>query len=203
MILLVDSYDSFTFNLWQMLREVGAEAEVRRRGEVEVEAALAAGPAAVVLSPGPGEPSGAEPIVPLARAAAEAGVPVLGVCLGMQAISEAFGGRTARAPAPVHGKTSAVRHGGRGLFDALPSPLSVARYHSLVVDRAALPDCLETTAESDDGCAMALEHRSLPAWGVQFHPESIASEAGHELLGNFLSLAAAARAGVAERRGGR
>jgi anthranilate synthase component 2 len=188
MILLIDNYDSFTYNLVHFLGELGAKTRVVRNDALSVEDALAMGPRAIVLSPGPCDPDKAGICLALLRAAAGR-VPILGVCLGHQAIGQAFGGRVVRAPEIVHGKLSAVRHRGEGVLSGLASPLSVTRYHSLLVERQSLPDCLEVTAETDAGLIMGLMHRTLPIHGVQFHPESIASEGGHALLGNFLRLA--------------
>jgi anthranilate synthase component 2 len=190
-ILVLDNYDSFTWNLVQYLGELGAEPLVRRNDEVTVEAALALAPAAVVVSPGPGDPERAGISVPLIRAAADRGIPVLGVCLGHQAIGEAFGARVVRAARPMHGKTADVRHDGRGVFEGLPDPLSVMRYHSLVVAPDSIPPELEVSAWSADESmgreVMALRHRTVPVEGVQFHPESIATAAGRQLLANFLT----------------
>ncbi len=191
MILVLDNYDSFTWNLVQYLGELGAEPLVRRNDALTVADALDLGPAAIVISPGPGVPSGAGISVPLVRAAAGRGIPLLGVCLGHQAIGEAFGGTVIRASRPMHGKATGVRHDGTGLFAGLPVPLSVMRYHSLVVDPASLPSGLEVTAWSAEPGAgeevMALRHRQAPIQGVQFHPESVATTGGRQLLGNFLA----------------
>jgi anthranilate synthase component 2 len=187
MLLLIDNYDSFTYNLFHYLGELGAAVTVRRNDELDVQQAMALRPRGIVLSPGPCDPSQAGICVPLAQAAAEAGTPLLGVCLGHQAIGEAFGGRVVRAGEIVHGKPGRVRHDGRGVFAGLPAPLSATRYHSLIVERASLPDALEISAWLEDGTIMGLRHRALPIEGVQFHPESIRSEHGHALLANFLS----------------
>jgi len=187
MLLLIDNYDSFTFNLVHYLGELGAETKVVRNDELSVAAALALRPAGIVLSPGPCDPARAGICVPLVRAAGEAGVPLFGVCLGHQAIGEAFGGRVVQAGEIVHGKAGTIFHEGAGVFRGLPSPLAATRYHSLVVERATLPEALEVTAALEDGTIMGLRHRALPIEGVQFHPESIASEHGHRLLGNFLA----------------
>jgi anthranilate synthase component 2 len=186
MFLLIDNYDSFTFNLWHYLGELGAEVAVVRNDAITVEAALARRPQGIVLSPGPCDPDRAGICLALIRAAAET-VPILGVCLGHQAIGQAFGGKVVRAPVPMHGKLSAIAHNGSGIFEGLPSGFSATRYHSLLVDRASLPNTLKVTAETDDGLVMGLEHHERPIYGVQFHPESIASEHGHKLLGNFLA----------------
>ena len=186
MILVVDNYDSFTFNLVQALQSLGAEVEVQRNDELSVEDVRAMAPEAVVLSPGPCTPAEAGISVPLIRALSGS-VPILGVCLGHQSIGAAFGGVVRRAGRVVHGKTSPVSHEGTGLFSGMPSPLSVGRYHSLVVDRASLPEVLEVTAVStDDGEIMAVRHRSHPTVGVQFHPESVLTPDGPDLLRNFL-----------------
>ena len=189
MFLLIDNYDSFTYNLLHFLGELGARIEVRRNDALGVAEALALAPEAVVLSPGPCDPDKAGICLALIAAAAERRIPLLGVCLGHQAIGQAFGGRVVRAAAPMHGKLSRIRHSGAGLFQGVPSPFVATRYHSLIVERATLPATLAVSAETDDGVIMALEHRSLPIWGVQFHPESIASEHGHALLANFIELA--------------
>jgi anthranilate synthase/aminodeoxychorismate synthase-like glutamine amidotransferase len=185
-ILVVDNYDSFTFNLVQALQSLGAEVEVHRNDELSVDDARAMKPEALVLSPGPCTPAEAGISVPLIRALSGS-VPILGVCLGHQSIGAAFGGTVRRAGRVVHGKTSPVSHEGTGLFQGLPRPLPVGRYHSLVVDRSSLPAELEVTAVStDDGEVMALRHRSHPTVGVQFHPESVLTPDGPALLRNFL-----------------
>lgn len=189
MLLLIDNYDSFTFNLYHYLGELGREVAVRRNDAVDAQAAMAMRPEAIVLSPGPCDPDRAGVCLALIAAAAETRTPLMGVCLGHQAIGQAFGGRVVRAPAIMHGKLDAIRHGGRGVFAGLPSPFQATRYHSLTVERGTLPDALEVTAEVADGTVMGLSHRELPIHGVQFHPESIASEHGHALLRNFLDLA--------------
>ena len=188
MLLLIDNYDSFTYNLLHYLAELGAEVVVRRNDAIEVQEALAMRPAGIVLSPGPCTPTEAGICLPLTAAAAQAGIPLLGVCLGHQTIGQAFGGRVVRCHEIVHGKMGAMHHRGQGVFRGLPSPFLATRYHSLVVDRASLPPELEVTAWLDDGTIMGLRHREKPIEGVQFHPESIASEHGHQLLENFLDL---------------
>lgn len=191
MILVVDNYDSFTYNLVQYLGELGADIIVRRNDQVTVSDVEDLAPTAIVLSPGPKTPTEAGVTLDLVR---ELGprIPTLGVCLGHQAIGAAYGGRVVRAHTLVHGKTSRVRHAGESLFRGLPDPLEVMRYHSLTVERATLPDSLEVTAwgvdEPDE--IHALKHREHPVWGVQFHPESVLTQSGHELLRNFLELAA-------------
>ena len=188
MILLLDNYDSFTFNLVQCLAEFGATVEVRRNDAITVADAIALRPERVVISPGPGRPAEAGITLELIRAFAGR-CPILGVCLGHQAIGEAFGGRGVRAPAPRHGKTSPIEHDGRGVFAGLPERVEVGRYHSLVVEEASWPAELEIAARSiDDGLVMALRHRTLPIHGVQFHPESILSADGRSMLRNFLRL---------------
>jgi anthranilate synthase component 2 len=189
MLLLIDNYDSFTYNLFHYLGELGAEVTVRRNDEIDVQAALGLNPDAILLSPGPCYPDQAGICLALIAAAAETRTPLIGVCLGHQAIGQAFGGKVVRAGEIVHGKLGTIRHRGEGVFDGLPSPFHATRYHSLIVERASLPAALEVTAELDDGTIMGLAHRDLPIHGVQFHPESIASEHGHALLRNFLDLA--------------
>ena len=188
MILLIDNYDSFTFNLYHFLGDVGARCEVWRNDKLTVEQALAMAPEAIVLSPGPCTPNEAGICLDLIAAAAGK-IPLLGVCLGHQSIGQAFGGDVVRAPEPMHGKVSTITHTGTDILAGLPSPFSATRYHSLIVDRATLPDALVPTAWTDDGIIMAMHHRTLPIYGVQFHPESIASEHGHEILANFLAIA--------------
>ncbi|HHL21366.1 MAG TPA: aminodeoxychorismate/anthranilate synthase component II [Aliiroseovarius sp.] len=187
MIVLIDNYDSFTWNLVHYLGELGAAVEVHRNDALTPEEVLAKRPAGIVLSPGPCDPDQAGICLDLTRAAANAAVPLLGVCLGHQTIGQAFGGRVVQAPEIVHGKLGEIRHAGKGVFAGLPSPLKGTRYHSLVVERDGLPEVLEITAELADGTIMGLKHRSLPIEGVQFHPESIRSEHGHAMLRNFLN----------------
>jgi anthranilate synthase component 2 len=189
MILVIDNYDSFTFNLVHYLLELGPEVEVVRNDALTVADALARKPEAVLLSPGPCTPDDAGICLELIGAAAEARLPLLGVCLGHQALGQAFQGRVVRAGQLMHGKTSPILHGGRSVFAGLPSPFTATRYHSLIVERASLPPVLEVTAETADGTIMGLAHRELPLMGVQFHPESIATEHGHRLLANFLDIA--------------
>ncbi|MDF0599482.1 aminodeoxychorismate/anthranilate synthase component II [Psychromarinibacter sp. C21-152] len=186
MILLIDNYDSFTWNLAHYLGELGADVTVRRNDALDVQEAMAMRPDGIVLSPGPCDPDQAGICLALTGAAAETGMPLLGVCLGHQTIGQAFGGKVVRCHEIVHGKMGAVRHDGAGVFAGLPSPFNATRYHSLVVERESLPEDLEITAELEDGVIMGLRHRSLPIEGVQFHPESIATEHGHRLLQNFL-----------------
>jgi anthranilate synthase component 2 len=192
MILVIDNYDSFTYNLVHYLNELGAQTLVRRNDALSVEEALGLRPQAVLLSPGPCTPNEAGICLDL-LAAAPADLPILGVCLGHQAIGQSFGGRVERAQSLMHGKTSLIHHADKGVFRGLPNPFTGARYHSLAVPRASLPDVLEVTAWTEDGEVMGLQHKSRPVHGVQFHPESIATEGGHALLANFLELAGAGR----------
>ena len=187
MYLVIDNYDSFTYNLVHFLGELGAETVVRRNDAVTAEQALEMWPQGIVMSPGPCDPDRAGVCLSLVALAAGK-LPLLGVCLGHQSIGQAFGGRIVRAPVPMHGKLSAVHHQGDGVFSDIPSPFDATRYHSLTVDREGFPDCLAITAETEDGVIMGLRHKELPIYGVQFHPESIASEHGHKLLQNFLDL---------------
>lgn len=186
MLLLIDNYDSFTYNLVHYLGELGADVLVKRNDALDVQEAMALKPEAILLSPGPCDPSQAGICLALTEAAAETKTPLLGVCLGHQTIGEAFGGKVVRCHDIVHGKMGTMHHTGRGLFAGLPSPFEATRYHSLIVDRDTLPDCLEITAELEDGTIMGMQHKTLPIHGVQFHPESIASEHGHAMLDNFL-----------------
>jgi anthranilate synthase component 2 len=188
MILLIDNYDSFTFNLYHFLGDVGAQCEVWRNDKLSVAEAMAMQPEAIVLSPGPCTPTEAGICLDLIAAAAGK-ISLFGVCLGHQAIGQAFGGKVIRAPEPMHGKVSAITHTGTDILSGLPSPFRATRYHSLTVERDTLPDTLVPTAWTDDGLVMAMHHRTLPIYGVQFHPESIASEHGHSILANFLALA--------------
>jgi anthranilate synthase component 2 len=186
MLLLIDNYDSFTYNLVHYLGELGADVAVHRNDALDVQQAMALNPLGIVLSPGPCDPDQAGICLALTAAAAETRTPLLGVCLGHQTIGQAFGGKVVRAREIVHGKMGRMNHDGTGVFAGLPSPFEATRYHSLVVDRDSLPDCLIANAWLDDGTIMGLRHRSLPVHGVQFHPESIASQHGHALLRNFL-----------------
>ena len=186
MLLLIDNYDSFTFNLVHYLGELGAEVAVRRNDTLDVQQAMALRPEAIVLSPGPCDPDRAGICLALTLAAAEAEVPLFGVCLGHQCIGQAFGGRVIRAREIVHGKVATIHHDGRGAFAGIDTPLRATRYHSLIVAREGLPDCLEVSAWLEDGTIMGLRHRERPIEGVQFHPESIASQHGHALLRNIL-----------------
>ena len=184
-VLVIDNYDSFTYNLVQYLGEMGAELDVRRNDTLTLADVAAMGPEKILISPGPGTPDDAGITLDLIR---EFGprIPIFGVCLGQQAIGQALGGRVVRADKLMHGKTSLVNHYGQGVFNGLPSPLEATRYHSLVVERATLPECLEITAESDDGEIMGLRHKSWPLEGVQFHPESVLTEHGKQMMRNFL-----------------
>lgn len=186
MLLLIDNYDSFTYNLVHYLGELGADVQVHRNDALTVQDAMALRPSAILLSPGPCDPDQAGICLALTAAAAETCTPLIGVCLGHQTIGQAFGGHVQRHSEIVHGKMGVMHHAGKSLFRGLPSPFEATRYHSLVVDRATLPDCLEVTAWLEDGTIMGLQHRDLPIHGVQFHPESIASEHGHQMLRNFL-----------------
>ena len=188
MFLLIDNYDSFTYNLYHYLGELGAQLVVKRNDALTAAEAVAMNPQGIILSPGPCTPNEAGICLKLIEAVAGK-VPLLGVCLGHQALGQAFGGKVVRAPAPLHGKLSQVSHRSVGVFQDIPTPFTGTRYHSLIVDRATLPDCLEITAETSDGLIMGMQHRQYPLHGVQFHPESIASEHGHRLLGNFLRIA--------------
>jgi anthranilate synthase component 2 len=198
MIVLIDNYDSFTFNLVHYLGGLGADVTVHRNDKISAADVMAAEPDAIVLSPGPCTPNEAGICLELIEKAS-ATVPILGVCLGHQAIGQAFGGDVVRAPVPVHGKLSEMTHTGEGLFRGINGPFRATRYHSLVVERATMPAALAVTAETSDRLVMGLAHRSLPVHGVQFHPESIASEHGHLMLKNFLELAAAWNAQTGRR----
>jgi anthranilate synthase component 2 len=187
MLLLIDNYDSFTYNLYQYIRELGEDVVVRRNDELTSADVGRLRPERIVISPGPCGPAQAGVSVEVILEHGPT-IPLLGVCLGHQSIGHAFGGRVVRAPAPMHGKTSLVRHVGTGVFAGLPNPVNVVRYHSLIVERASLPECLEVTAWTDDGTVMGIRHREYPIQGVQFHPESILTEAGKQLLANFLGI---------------
>ncbi len=189
MLTIIDNYDSFTFNLVQFFGDLGVACHVRRNDASTPEAIFADKPQAIVLSPGPCTPSEAGMCLDLLRAAPD-DVPILGVCLGHQAIVQAFGGRIVRANRIMHGKITGITHGGEDVFATLPSPLRVTRYHSLVAEPEAMPDCLRITAQTENGTIMAVRHKTRPIYGVQFHPESIASEHGHSVLRNFLTISA-------------
>ena len=186
-VVVIDNYDSFVYNLVQYLGELGAEPIVHRHDALTHDGFRGLEPDAVLVSPGPGRPEDAGISNEAIRAFGEHGVPVLGVCLGHQCVGQVYGGRVERAPHVMHGKTSEITHDGRGVFVGVPSPFTATRYHSLVVARDSVPDVLEVTAESEDGLVMGLRHRELPIEGVQFHPESILTESGHDLLRNFLA----------------
>ena len=188
-LLLIDNYDSFTYNLVHYCGELGADVHVVRNDALTVAEALALAPSAILVSPGPKDPAQAGICLDLTRAAGEARIPLMGVCLGHQTIGEAFGGKVVRCHEIVHGKMGTIHHEGKSVFADLPSPFEATRYHSLVVERESLPDCLEVTAELSDGTIMGLAHRELPIHGVQFHPESIRSEHGHKMLKTFLDMA--------------
>ncbi|MGB4788135.1 MAG: aminodeoxychorismate/anthranilate synthase component II [Lentibacter algarum] len=189
MLLLIDNYDSFTYNLVHYCGELGADVHVARNDALTVAEALALAPSAILVSPGPKDPAQAGICLDLTRAAGEARIPLMGVCLGHQTIGEAFGGKVVRCHEIVHGKMGTIHHAVKSVFADLPSPFEATRYHSLVVERESLPDCLEVTAELSDGTIMGLAHRELPIHGVQFHPESIRSEHGHKMLKTFLDMA--------------
>jgi anthranilate synthase component 2 len=188
MLILIDNYDSFTYNLVHFLGELGAACEVIRNDKIAAADVLKKKPKAIVLSPGPCTPNEAGICLELIEKA-QGKIPLLGVCLGHQAIGQVYGGKVIRAPEPLHGKLSTIRHTGKGVFNGLPERFEVTRYHSLIVERKSLPAALEVTAETADGTIMGLQHKTHPVHGVQFHPESIASEQGHALLANFLALA--------------
>jgi anthranilate synthase component II len=201
MIVLIDNYDSFTFNLFHYLGGLGADVVVHRNDKIAPDQVMAMDPDAVVLSPGPRTPNDAGICLDLI-AKASATIPVLGVCLGHQAIGQAFGGEVVRAPVQVHGKLSEIKHQGEGVFRGINAPFKATRYHSLVVERSSLPGDLAVTAETEDRLIMGMAHRTLAVHGVQFHPESIASEHGHLILRNFLDIAAAWNASTGRRRPG-
>jgi anthranilate synthase component 2 len=188
MLTLIDNYDSFTYNLVHFLGELGAPTRVYRNDKISVDEVMAEKPSAIVLSPGPCDPDRAGICLDLIKRAGPE-VPILGVCLGHQAIGQVYGGRIVRAPTLMHGKLSKVHHTGQGVFDGIAQDFAATRYHSLIIDRASLPAELEITATTSDGVIMGVRHKSYPVHGVQFHPESIASEHGHQLLANFLDLA--------------
>ena len=189
MLLLIDNYDSFTYNLVHFLGDLGARCVVHRNDQITVDEAMALKPDGIVLSPGPCTPNEAGICMDLIKAAAKAQVPLFGVCLGHQAIGQVFGGKVVRAPKPMHGKLSGVSHKGQSVFEDVPTPFQATRYHSLIVARDGLPNELEVVAELQDGMIMGMRHKSLPIHGVQFHPESIASQHGHKILDNFLKIA--------------
>ncbi len=188
MITLIDNYDSFTYNLVQYLGDLGAETRIYRNDEVSVEQVLNDKPSGILISPGPSDPDHAGICLELIKSSADNNLPLFGVCLGHQSIAQAFGGKVVRAPEPMHGKVSDIIHEQKTIFKGLPSPYSVTRYHSLIAERESLPTCLEITAQTEDGIIMGLSHKEKPIHGVQFHPESIATEHGHDLLKNFVEL---------------
>jgi anthranilate synthase component II len=188
MLVLIDNYDSFTYNLVQYFGDLGQDVAIYRNDKISVEDLLALKPAGIIISPGPSDPDRAGICLSLIKEAANKNIPLLGVCLGHQAIGQAFGGKVIRAPKPMHGKLSSISHNGKGLFAGLSSPYTVTRYHSLIVERKTLPASLEITAETDDGLIMGVAHREKPICGVQYHPESISTEQGHALLKNFVGM---------------
>lgn len=183
---MIDNYDSFTYNLVQYLGELGAEVEVHRNDQITPEEVFEKKPQGIVISPGPSDPDHAGICLPLTQKAADENMPLFTVCLGHQTVGQVFGGKVIRAPHPMHGKVSEVFHKEEGVFKGLPSPFEATRYHSLIVEKDSLPDCLHITAETDDGIIMGLQHKEKPIHGVQFHPESIATQHGHDILKNFL-----------------
>lgn len=187
-VTLIDNYDSFTYNLVQYLGDLKAQTRVYRNDEKTADKVLGETPDAIVISPGPSDPDHAGICLELIRKTADTDIPLFGVCLGLQSMAQAFGGKVVRAPKPMHGKISQIAHRGQTVFKGLPSPLEVTRYHSLIAERDSLPECLESTAETEDGLIMGLSHKSKPIHGVQFHPESIATSHGHDLLKNFLDM---------------
>jgi anthranilate synthase component II len=193
MYVLIDNYDSFTYNLRHYLGELGAEVDVYRNDVLSADEVVALQPDGIVISPGPCDPDRAGVCLELVEKAAPS-IPIFGVCLGHQTIGQIFGGAVVRAPKPMHGKVSQISHSGTGVFHGIPSPFSATRYHSLTVARDGLPDCFDITAESDDGIIQGLSHKTLPVHGVQFHPESIASDHGHTILKNFLTIASGGKA---------
>ncbi|MCB1782578.1 MAG: aminodeoxychorismate/anthranilate synthase component II [Alphaproteobacteria bacterium] len=186
MIILIDNYDSFTYNLVQYLGDLGADVAVHRNDKISVQDVVDAKPSGILISPGPSDPDHAGICLALIGRAAADHIPLFGVCLGHQSIAQAFGGNVVRAPEPLHGKVSRINHDGTGIFEGIPSPYEVTRYHSLIAEEASFPDVLEVTARTDDGLIMALAHKTKPIFGVQYHPESIATAYGHKLLENFL-----------------
>ncbi len=188
MIVLIDNYDSFTYNLVQYLGDLGQDVDVHRNDKITVEDVVKLKPDGIVISPGPSDPDHAGICLDMIRRAEKDSIPLFGVCLGLQATGQAFGGRVVRAPAPMHGKVSAITHNGESVFKGLPSPFDATRYHSLIVERSTLPGCLSVTAETDDGLIMGAMHKTKPIHGVQFHPESIATDHGHQMLKNFLDI---------------
>ncbi len=190
MITLIDNYDSFTYNLVQYLGEIGAKVRIYRNDEKTAQHIIGEQPSGILISPGPSNPDNAGICLELIKLASEHNIALFGVCLGHQAIAQAFGGDVVRAPLPMHGKVSSITHNNSNMFKGIPSPFNVTRYHSLIAEKKSLPDCLEITAQTDDGIIMALSHKEKPIYGVQFHPESIATEHGHALLKNFVEVTA-------------
>jgi anthranilate synthase component 2 len=188
MIVLIDNYDSFTYNLVQYLGDLGTDTQVHRNDQITPDAVFDLKPKGIVISPGPSDPDHAGICMDVIRMAADKNTPVFGVCLGLQSMGQIFGGKVVRAPAPMHGKTSDIFHNGHSVFKGLPSPFEATRYHSLIVERESLPGCLDITAETDDKIIMGLQHKEKPIHGVQFHPESIATKHGHDMLKNFLEM---------------
>ena len=188
MIVLIDNYDSFTYNLVQYLGDLGAETQVHRNDQITPEAVFDLKPDGIVISPGPSDPDHAGICMDVIKMSADKNVPLFGVCLGLQSMGQIFGGKVVRAPAPMHGKTSNILHDGKSVFKGLPSPFEATRYHSLIVERESLPNCFDITAETEDKIIMGLQHKEKPIHSVQFHPESIATNHGHDMLKNFLDL---------------
>lgn len=187
MYILIDNYDSFTYNLYHYLMELGAKVDVWRNDQISAKDVIAKKPQGIIISPGPCSPNEAGICLDLIEQA-KGKVPIFGVCLGFQSVGQVFGGRVIRAPYVMHGKISEITHTGKGIFEGIPSPYNATRYHSLIVERTSLPECLKITAETADGIIMGLQHKDFPVYGVQFHPESIASEYGHKLLENFINI---------------
>ncbi len=188
MILFIDNYDSFTYNLVQYLGDLGAETQVHRNDKITVEEVFDLKPKGIIISPGPGTPDQSGICLDIIKQSAEKELPLLGVCLGHQAIGQVFGGKVIRAPKPVHGKTSDIIHEGKSVFKDLPSPFLATRYHSLIIEKESLPKCLEITSSTADDIIMGVQHKQKPIHGVQFHPESIATDHGHQILKNFLDI---------------
>jgi len=188
MIVLIDNYDSFTYNLVQYLGELGSQTHVYRNDEITVEDALKLNPKGIMISPGPSDPNNAGICMDMVKAAADKDLPLFGVCLGHQCLGQIYGGKVIRAPAPMHGKTSDMFHDGQSVFKGLPSPFEATRYHSLIVEKESLPDCFDITAKTEDDIIMGLQHKEKPLHGVQFHPESIATQYGHDMIQNFLDI---------------
>jgi len=188
MIILIDNYDSFTYNLVQYLGDLGVDVKVYRNDEITAQQVIDENPDGILISPGPSDPDHAGICLELIKSASANNIPLFGVCLGHQSIAQSFGGKVIRAPEPMHGKLSIINHNGKGMFKGLPSPYQITRYHSLIAEKETLPNCFDITAETEDGIIMAISHKEKPIHGVQFHPESIATEHGHALLKNFVEL---------------